>query len=172
MRRAIQFYIFGFALAALAGCSESPAESVAIRVSSWLPSAAMKYSSASLDGLDNSGGLDPKLSPKPVVEVAAVIGAPLTQTGPWPIRLVVAPGSIEQAILVKTVDNRYFSTAYVWRDDPILGGCVDYPQQCSRFEWPRQIGEEEAKALLPESWQYTPALYRRFFGTERSTKTH
>ena len=158
------------ALATLAGCMATPSEGDAIRVSTWLPSAAEKYSSASLDGIEGGQPLDSTLARRPAVHVAALIGPPLAKSAPWPIRLFFSPASIEQAMLVKTFDNRYFSTAYVWRDNPIVGNCVEDLQQCARFEWPHQVSEDEAKLLLPRSWQFTPDLYHRFFGDDASVK--
>ena len=100
----------------------------------------------------------------PVVGLATLLGPPRLDTrGMWLEWLPTGHVTIEQDLLVRTNDGRYFIARFIWKDDPILVTCVESPGPCAKFEDAQALSVDDAKALLSHSTQFTPALYQRFF---------
>lgn len=146
------------------GCSAGLSDSEVSKVEAWLPKATSRASGAALDSLQTSDGTNEAATSRPVVAMTTLIGSPRIVRGrTWYASYVVHPASIEQDLLTRTMDGRFFSTTYVWKDDPILVTCVESPDPCAKFDVAHALSPEEAKALLSRSEQFSPALYQKFF---------
>lgn len=144
----------------LAGCSDHESEIAASGARVWIPDAAIR-------AFPLSAGVNLAQVPgsSPRREAITVIDQPATREGSVLLWWTRNHPTVDQQVLARSADGRFYSAHYVWRLDPILEGCADSPSLCSRFTDVRTLSEDEAKAVLRRSAQYTPALYRDLFGS-------
>jgi hypothetical protein len=144
----------------MAGCSDRESEMAASQARVWIPDAATRAFPLGVGvNLAYIQGASRKR------EAITVIDEPSTRQGSFFFWWSRNRPSVDQAVLAKSTDGRFYVAHYVWRLDPILEGCVDTPSLCSRFTEIRTLSEEEAKVVLRRSAQFTPALYRDLFGS-------
>ena len=72
--------------------------------------------------------------------------------------------TVTQELLIKSADGRFYSTRYVWTADSITGECSSTPALCASYRETYELGEDEAKNTLAKARQFSPDLYRQFFG--------
>lgn len=147
------------AMTAMAGCSDRESEMAASQARLWIPEAAIR-------AFPLGAGVTPaRIQGSAAREAITVLDEPSTTKEPSFFFCWTCSGpSVDQAVLAKSMDGHFYSAHYVWKFDPIMEDCVRSPGLCSHFTGVRTLSEDEAKTLLKQSAQYSPALYRDFFG--------
>ena len=155
------FALLSLALSAWCFVVARPSKADIDAIALWLPDAASRSAAQSLDELTPNSYREGTMTTRPGVKAAASLGnpSPHSQT----LFAPTSPPRIDQLMLVRSTDNKYFLTTFSWHDDPIVGGCVEHPQMCSRYDWPREVSEAEARTLLQQSSTNSPALADKLF---------
>lgn len=160
-------------LALVAACTHGSTSKSVAQVESWIPSAAMRSATASLDSLPRTDEKRGSFEQRPSVVLAALIGTPQdSQVGTWIEWLPLHGTTIKQDLLLKGSDGGFYSASFVWSDDPILVDCVQFPAQCAKFANQHRVGQEEAKEILSHSGQGASALMLKFFGSTLAREAH
>jgi hypothetical protein len=156
------------ACALVSGCSQGPSTEAFAKVDAWIPVAtANAFWTLSTDDQSTRDRKHPAPSFSGGQARITLIDAATNENHrlAWP-----APyATVRQQLLAKSNDGRFFVSSYVW-NDAILDNCVDSPAQCSKFVDTEPLSADEAKAKLISAPQFSPAVYKQFFGTDAPAK--
>ncbi len=143
MKNARQSIVAAIAASIISGCGEERGTMSDSQIESWIPVAASAAMPGALGSLPTSATAPPTLSN------GLLIGLPTAvHRSRWTMWLPSSSVSISQRVVVKTLDGRFFSATYVWKEDPIIVDCRRELARCASFEGQRQIPSEAIMETL------------------------
>ncbi len=151
--------------ALLAGCSGEPSDAVFAKLDAWIPGASVRALPLLAEDPPRwYQGTQARANFSGGQARATLIDGPTNSRRrfAWPL----ASSTVTQELLVKSADGRFYTTSYTWTADSIVDDCTSTPELCARYVDTYALSVDEAKSKLAGARQFSPTLYKQFFGID------